>query len=262
MLVPLGWNGLLMTCSLGLGLVHLRGDCLANLMSAQPLQLPRGQGRGGLRGGLQCSVLGPDSPGGGAAGGGGRRGRPQVVSHGSMWGVEPQPLLPWKREMWATRHLNSSGGSIPIPRIHSQSLSSPSTWAGPGTAEVTVNPADVGAGGNGASEREGGAAAGLEAQEGGEGAQGTQGSLRDPLWAWLSWVYPLNAGVWSAGLQRSWKPERVGEEWGGKKMLPTPGSRVRGPSLCRCPLFHVWEKSLSAFASPFSVRTRLEFSKS
>lgn len=103
---------------------------------------PQGdRGQGGLRGGLQCSVLGPDSRGGGTAGGGGRRGRPQVLSHGSMWGVEPQPLLPWKREMWATRHLNSSGGSILIPHIHSQSLSSPSTWAGPGTAEVTVNPA-------------------------------------------------------------------------------------------------------------------------
>lgn len=83
---------------------------------------PQGDRReGGLRSGLQCSDLGPDSRAGGAAGGGGRKGKPQVLSHGSLWGVEPQPLLRWKREMWATRHLNSSGGSIPILHIYSQS---------------------------------------------------------------------------------------------------------------------------------------------
>lgn len=71
-----------MTCSQGLGLAHLRGDCLANLTSAQPLQLPRGTGDRGASE-VACSDLG-HSRGGGAAGGGGRRGRPQVLSHGSL----------------------------------------------------------------------------------------------------------------------------------------------------------------------------------
>ena len=56
LLVPLGWNGLLMTCSLGLGLVHLRGDCLANRTSAQPLQLPRGTGERGASE-VACSAV-------------------------------------------------------------------------------------------------------------------------------------------------------------------------------------------------------------
>lgn len=101
--------------------------------------------------------------------------------------------------------------------------------------------------GTGQAEREGPLQV-LRLRKVGRGRRGPR-SLRDPLWAWLSWLYPLNAEGWSAGLQRSRKPERVGEERGGKKMLPTPGSLVRGPSPCRCPLFHVWEKSLSFFAS-------------
>ena len=56
LLVLLGWNGLLMTCSQGLGLAHLRGDCLANLTSAQPLQLPRGTGERGASE-VACSAV-------------------------------------------------------------------------------------------------------------------------------------------------------------------------------------------------------------
>ena len=55
--------------------------------------------------------------------------------------------------MWAMRRLNSSGGSNPTPPLHSQSLSSPSTWAGLGPAEVKVKRAEVGAGGNWGKQR-------------------------------------------------------------------------------------------------------------
>ena len=45
-----------MTCSQGLGLAHLRGDCLANLTSDQPLQLPRGTGERGASE-VACSAV-------------------------------------------------------------------------------------------------------------------------------------------------------------------------------------------------------------
>lgn len=87
-----------------------------------------------------------------------------------------------------------------------------------------MNPAQAGAGGNGASG-EGGAAAGQEAQEGGVGALGAQGSLRDPLWAWLSTRSTIGAGLPACrGAGSLSTPSAVREQRGGKKMLPTPGS--------------------------------------
>ena len=87
---------------------------------------------------------------------------------------------------------------------------------------------------------EGGAATGPEAQEGGEGALGAQGSLWDPLWAWLSWLYPRG---WSAGLQRSWKPERVGRSGEGRTCSPPLGAKC-GVLPCIAVLYFMFERSL------------------
>ena len=228
-----------MTCSQGLGLAHLRGDCLANLTSAQPLQLPRGTGERGASE-VACSAVisarTPTQVGLWAVEEGG--GRPQVLSHGSLWGVEPQLLLPWKREMWATRHLNSSGGSIPILRIYSQSpeFSKHLGWARHCRGQSESSPGRCWREW-GQAEREGPPQVRRlrKVGRGRRGPRGACGTLSGPG----SPGSTLGAGLLAcrgAGSLSGWGG---GEERGGKKMLPTPGSQVRGPSLCRCPLFHV-----------------------
>lgn len=59
----------------------------------------------------------------------------------------------------------------------------------------------------------------------GVGALGAQGSLRDPLWAWLSTRSTIGAGL--LGLQESRKPEHAIRRQGAagrEEDAPTPGS--------------------------------------
>lgn len=95
--------------------------------------------------------------------------------------------------------------------------------------------------GTGASG-EGGAAAGPEAQEGGLGALGAQGSLRDPLWAWLSTRSTTGAGLLAcrgAG-SLSTSSGRSGE---GRRCSPPLGAKCRVLP-CAAVLYFMFERSL------------------